>query len=176
MNKLNPALGTLILIALTGSAGYLAFSVAKPSFTFIKLPEIGSEEVALEATAEAPDLVPDQRPEIYFAAILDRPLFAQSRRPQVLESASVQEAPVLIPEPAPAPEPEAVILPEPNVALLGITAGGAQNSALISVEGAEPEWLEEGSNISGWRIEGIKPSAIELSESGRSLRIELYRK
>lgn len=170
-----PAIGTVLLLGVTCGAGYFVLTTPTPSFAVVDKTADNSSIGTQSTDAEATRLSPRARPDIYFAAITDRPVFEQSRRP--IESAPVADEEPSVPESEPVvtPEPEGKI-PEPNIVLLGVLTGGARNSALIALNGAEPEWVRQSAEVAGWILTTIESDAIELNEADRSLRIDLYRK
>lgn len=173
MRALVPAFGTALLLVAASSAGFLVLNSAFPSANVIDRDTNSRATSAGDPTTSTPLLVPTIRPDIYFAAISDRPVFVESRRPLELTVSIVEEDPE--PSPIREPEPEVEVdVPAPNLVLHGVLTGGAKSSALVSLDGAEPEWIREGTEIAGWRLTTIEADAIELSETDRSLRIELY--
>ncbi|MDA8747768.1 hypothetical protein N9M66_06110 [Litoreibacter sp.] len=177
MRTLLPLTGTLILIGILGAAGYLAMMTITPPQNGHIISQDAANPNSSNPLSVTPQLVPAPQPDTYFAAITDRPLFAPTRRANEAKPVAILE------EPAPAttpvivvqPEPE-VEIPAPNLVLLGVLTGSARNSALISLNGSEPEWFRDGADIAGWKLTTIEADAIELSETDRSLRFELYRK
>ncbi|RLJ60742.1 hypothetical protein BCF46_0947 [Litoreibacter meonggei] len=175
MKVLLPILGTAGLLSFVAGAAYL---VSIPQ-SEVKLPaeddQFASETVVNSPDAGNTNMVPVAHSDSFYAPITDRPLFAQSRRPHEQAPAAIEEIPEEIVVETPAPV-EMLVLPEPNILLLGVLTGGVRNSALISVDGSPPAWQREGSDIQGWQLNAIDADAIHLSAHERSLRIDLYRK
>lgn len=173
MNQFLPFLGTALLLA---CLAVLANLVVTHSAEPIRLVDLGADEQSSEddiQRSEDLSLLPSSRPEIFYAAITDRPLFAEMRRPNRPEP----EVPELDEEPFIEQVQEAPLsIAVPDLVLLGVVAGGATNSALISISGADPEWHRLGTEIAGWTLSKIDAQQIELREGERSLTIDLYRK
>lgn len=117
------------------------------------------------------------RPEIYYKAVVERPIFSVERRP--FESSDVVSQAI---------QPEAMsereILPTspplPEVILLGALIADVSRSALVSVAGSDPEWLHENDAVSdGWRIVSVHSRWIEidnlLDDNNDSVKIDLYK-
>ena len=173
MRALFPAFGTALLLVAAISAGFLALNSPFSSADVIDRDTHSRARSAGDPTTSTPLLVPPQRPDIYFSTITNRPVFVESRRPLEVTLSIIEEDPESSPLREPEPEVE-VDVPTPNLVLLGVLAGGARNSALVSLDGAAPEWVREGTYIAGWRLTTIEADAIELNETDQSLRIELY--
>jgi hypothetical protein len=165
-----PASGTLLLLALASALGFTLSRNAGMSAPSIPIPS----DAALRPPAEATALdMPPPRPDVYYAAITERPLFSPQRRP----TPEPGQAPVAEPEPAaaaPAPEPVAVELTRPDLRLLGTMTGGARSTALIAQAEGEPVWLAEGDAIGGWTLSAISADSVELSRDSGSFRVDLY--
>ncbi len=109
-----------------------------------------------------------ERSDIYYQAILDRPVFEITRRPIEPQAEAPEPEPEIIVEmPAPAPE-------LPKVSLLGVMSTGSRIQALIAVEGGEALWLTEGEKIGGWTITGAGKDWLELAAEDNKVRLELF--
>lgn len=135
-------------------------------------PENPSDKVRHSAEASGIELTkqaaPRMRSEVYYAAITERPLFAATRRPFVAETVTVEETPILEEPPA----PDAEILPA--VVLFGLMGGTDMRQALISVEGAQPEWISVGDKLGPWTLTDAGSDWLELSFDAQKIRLELY--
>ncbi len=98
------------------------------------------------------------------STIVDRPLFAPSRRPPA--------APV-----APAPEPAASPAPPPDLVLSGIVMDGKTARAVVRV-GAEKRIVHAhvGDNIDGWTVSQIEGRKLVLSLGDRFVTYTLFAK
>lgn len=102
-------------------------------------------------------------PDGRFRAMVERPLFAPSRRPP--------PAPA---PPIPSDAPPAMPAPPPDLALSGVIAGGRGGVALLKRPGdAAPVRLGLGGHIDGWTVAEIHPRAIVLSRDARSVTVGL---
>lgn len=109
------------------------------------------------------------RPQVYFAAITERPIFAPTRRPvqPSRDDMPVQPAEVTVPEPE---EAEAPL----TVQLRGIRGHGDKYSVLLSNDGQTPEWVEVGAAIGRWKVSEIGSDWIIMKNGENSQRLELY--
>lgn len=163
---------TVFLIRLCGT-GLLAVAFV------VALLGLFSEDIATEAP-KAIDPEPASLPEdsaaaprptrtdTYFAAITDRPLFSETRRPNDMQSPEPVEQPTRV-----ATEENARPAP-PDVQLLGILADGSSYAALLSVNGADPIWFAEGTKIGAWTIEETGADWLELTLETERMRLELF--
>jgi hypothetical protein len=104
----------------------------------------------------------------------NRPLFAPSRRiyveppppPKQEQPAPVQS----VEKPQPPPPP-----PAPQIRLFGVqmTPSG-RKALLVHGNSSEPEWLEEGSEVGGWRISAVTPDGIEIGLGEQSVQVDLH--
>lgn len=169
--QLLPILGTGALIAAAAAATVTATQQDVPD-----IPLIGAPSGAVTATQSARQisLIPNARNDAFYAAITDRPLFQQSRRPN-----TPQTEVVATPEPeAPAPEAPAppTIAPPPDLRLLGVISGGARSAALLSLAGDDAQWQNIGARIEGWTLDEIAADHVVLTENERAHRVELYQR
>ena len=105
----------------------------------------------------------DEPGDVYYRAILDRPLFDASRRPL---DPRHQQPVVSIP-----PNSEDNL---PKVSLLGVMSGGSRTRVLVSIEGSKPVWLSEGEKIGGWAIISAGKDWLELATDKNTVRMELF--
>ena len=176
MRALIPVFGTCILCGAAVTTGQLALQTSFEAPALLSADKHAEGEASTASAETSPELQRRDRPDIYYQAITDRPLFSPTRRPiELAPLTSVPQEPeediVVVEEPA----PEQVI-PEPDAILLGVMTNGALGSALVSLDGAQAVWRSEGDDLNGWTLRSIEADAIELNEADRSLRIELYRK
>ncbi len=167
MDILLRGLGTGSLMVALGA---LVFLAADPAPT---APPTRAErnETAINAAVEGGiATVSPERSDVYYQAILDRPVFELTRRPidPEAEIPEPEPTPVVVVE-APEPAPEL-----PNVSLLGVMSTGSRIQALISVDGGELIWLSEGESIGGWTITGAGEDWLELAAENNKVRLELF--
>lgn len=169
VSKLLGLIGTGALLALATASFILAWDVAQTQPPMFAIP--GSPDAAVADASPDPRLAGRRvRPDVYYQALTDRPLFSPTRRP------------VSFAEPEPEPEPEPVIavpsapaVPVPPVLrVLGVIGSGAGLSALISHNETEADWLTSGDEIDGWTIAEIGPDWIQLSLGPQTFRVEMY--
>lgn len=162
-------LGTGSLIAALAWLGFVASIPVEPATNIV----VQAEDSGADATSERPrSMSTQERNDVFYQAILDRPVFEITRRP------IDPEAEELEPEPEPIPKP-VVEVPEPapqlpNVSLLGVMSTGSRIQALISVDGGELLWLGKGDNIGGWIITGAGKDWLELAADNNKVRLELF--
>lgn len=173
MSWMFPAFGSTILAAMAITAGYFTWppEIQDRKKTNTPLEETATEPLSYEQAI--PLLIPSKPSEEALREITNRPIFSESRRPR--RAAIVPVEPARTPEPKQVAKPR-VELPEPKVQLLGVLMGGSTSSALISLEGGDPEWVKEGSRLAGWQLEKIFSDSISISSHNRVLTVELYRK
>lgn len=159
-------LGTTCLVAIFMGLGNAALNERTQSDA--EPQNAVNNEVQSEQSAASASAMPRKRSDIYYTAITDRPLFAQSRRPMVPDDAEpVAVVPVEVP-----PEPEDTALP--SVALLGLMGGTDMRQALVAVEGNVPEWLSIGDKLGPWTLSDAGSDWLEISSDTQKIRLELY--
>ncbi|MEM1159380.1 MAG: hypothetical protein AAGJ28_00465 [Pseudomonadota bacterium] len=170
--RLLPPPGTLILTAGLGLTGW-QIAVQSP----VDLPgQPGAGETSATAAAGQSQStrmpLRRTRPDRFYAAITDRPLFNETRRPSAVGAAA--EAPIAAPAPASEPA-EATAPTPPEVALKGLMLGGATDSALIAWPDGRTEWRRLGEKIDGWVLQEIDPGFVTIINAGVTHRVDLYR-
>jgi hypothetical protein len=88
------------------------------------------------------------------ATTLARPLFSATRRPPRQESGGAGDASIS------------------DMRLTGIVTEPGARLAIFAVTGTKPLTVREGDEVSGWRIEGITPGAVELSGAGGTTTLQ----
>ena len=144
MDKVFPVLGTLILMC----TAYISGGYALESYRASISTQRDIEQVPLPDNEWQPTGIslPKQRPEVFYAAITDRPVFEPTRRP-------VSTAPAQIAtEPETAPETGRNPSPLPQLELLGVIRSSQSSSALLSVDGGAALWIKEGEMVSKWQV------------------------
>ncbi len=171
MNILNliPAIGTLILASILGLLlTWLARTQpTEPMTTAQSLPD---PELTEREERLASPVLPAPRPDIFYAAILDRPLFAPKRRP-------VTSAPEIEPEPdiiEVVTETTTILSAPDDVTLSGILGGSDNLSALLGHGDTAAEWVREEDEIAGWIVSEIGVSWVVLSSGDQTYRLELF--
>jgi general secretion pathway protein N len=138
--------------------GLLALGCAAPAGALLlvkqevppPLPPISVSAVASSGAVPLP--APARGP---WTAQVERPLFAQSRRPPPPPEAPVAAV-------APAPEP-----PPPEAATGLVMGGDGRGIALLRLAGGEHVRAEEGDELAGWRVSRISPEGVELARGGQ---------
>jgi hypothetical protein len=104
------------------------------------------------------DPPPGKPPLSTFAEIVERPLFAQSRRPAPKKETKVAEA---------APKPE-------TFELIGVVISPAGRMALLrTIATSEIVRAVEGQSVGGWEVRAIKPTQVVLQQGNESDVIKL---
>ncbi|MBV8504342.1 MAG: hypothetical protein JOZ11_00775 [Alphaproteobacteria bacterium] len=135
----------LVLVLLVG--GCLVFG----AILITEFAPAGAEDPVLAKAARSDAASPisrpqNPRPEEQVAAILARPLFANTRRP-----------------PQDAPSGASADSDLTDARLTGIVTTPRHRMAIFAVSGDKPLRLAEGDAVSGWRIESITPREVSLS-------------
>ncbi|MEP6016989.1 MAG: hypothetical protein ABJ251_00700 [Paracoccaceae bacterium] len=110
-----------------------------------------------------------ERPDVFYSAITERPLFSQTRRPATFEPA-IEEPVVEVVEEKPQQE-----APPPNVALHGVSGSVDNLRALLSIEDGAPDWFLTNAIIQQWVLSEIGSDWIVLRRNDKSFRVELYK-
>lgn len=66
--------------------------------------------------------------------------------------------------------------PEPTIRLIGVSRTPRRVAALVSINGAEPEWLERGATKDGLTLQDVLPSKIVVDSVGGTREIGLWDK
>lgn len=152
---LRDALLLAVLLGLSAAFGAMVLRTASAP-PRPELPETPAEASSAGTVSFA---LPEVRPTPIgrLAAALERPLFAQSRRPPA----------------APAPAPT-----ELDATLAGVLSAGAERVAIVLAPGAQRGLrLREGDEFRGWRVSEIDDRSVLLERDGRTERLELtYRR
>lgn len=118
---------------------------------------------------------PFARPDAFYDAIVERPLFAENRRPG---SASAPAEMAAVPaEIAPTVEadPKSNAPPEPPALILkGVMLQAEERSALLVKPGGTEEWIREGELIGAWKLDRITADHVQITNSGVTLKLDLY--
>lgn len=154
------------LIAL-GLGGYLY--VAASNFNPVAGTGAGELEAAVASSktkADAVELEAGQAGTHAYMAIVDRPLFAATRRPPQARPQPVAAAPAPAPIKASAPAPKREIKTG-QFALIGVVIENGSKRALLR-QGRSGEVLRvvEDDVIDGWRAERIEPHAVHFVQDG----------
>ncbi|MHA6268367.1 hypothetical protein ACXYMP_16020 [Aliiroseovarius sp. CAU 1755] len=166
---LAPVLGSGVLVGIVVLLGFgLMGQIAQEDSGRDGLaePESGT---ALVASASSDTARLPTRPEVYFAAITERPIFAPTRRP--VQAARDEKPAQTVEVTAPLLEQDEVPL---AVQVHGIRGQGDAYSALLSSGGQTPEWLDPGASIGGWKVSEIGSDWIIMNNGENSQRVELY--
>lgn len=162
---LHPLLGTSFLVCLTALAAYGAISTvidreqSQPQTESVHFDALEVNDRVFSARAP--------RPEAYYRAITERPLFAPGRRPVDARTAAEQVEPI---QETPPSSP----IPEPEFELLGVMQVGEQPTALIRPDDGTAVWVSEGQSIQGWNITEIEANSVEISRDARRISLRLY--
>lgn len=164
-----PVIGTGLLMGLAALATLEAIRQDIPS---VEKTSTRSDGFQVSPEARQISLTPSARGDAFYTAILERPLFHETRRPIAPEIAAAPSSETVAPTPASNQD----VMPPPDVRLLGILSGGARTAALISVKGDDARWLDQGTRIEGWTLLSIASDHIIFVEQEREYRVELYQR
>lgn len=165
-----PIIGTSAMLA---GALYLSYLAANRDHAESPLISLPADVTSADQAARQISLVPNLRDDAFYAAITDRPLFQDGRRP-VADSSELAEPDVEDTAPELPAQPQEAV--PPDVQLLGVLAGGARTSALLSIAGDDPQWLAVGADIEGWALSEIASDHVILIEQERAHRVDLYQR
>ena len=167
MRRIGP--GRALAGALSVVAVALAGAVANAVLTEPALMDEAPEHFVTRAGPPAlprptePMTMPDV---VSFAAIVERPLFAETRRPPKRRPVTVAKA-----EAPPPPPPQQI--PTGQFKLGGVTVAEQQTYALVKhVEGDEFIRVVKGQVVEKWKVEEITPEKVVISQ--RSVRDVIY--
>ncbi|MEQ6204725.1 hypothetical protein ABMC88_16910 [Sulfitobacter sp. HNIBRBA2951] len=153
------------------AAGYWAVDVyhQQPPLPDLSRPDSATTATDLKGNDPSPRR---KRPDVFYAALLERPLFAPGRRPVVAEP----EIEVVAQQEVREPTPEPTKAPAPDLGLLGVMGTDNTNSALVANAGGDPIWITTGTTIAGWTVTNIGTDWLELNLDDETIRIEMYQK
>lgn len=169
MNRFLPLLGTALLTMITIIAGNNALAPASVAAPPDASAAIDTNALANNIATRQPT-IPSVRPDIYYNAILDRPLFAPTRMPQLPEPERAQAAPAQPLETIPATTNASPT----GILLSGIIGAENSRSALLGLEGTNQNWVRIDDKIEGWTITAIGADWLELSLDHQTYRLELF--
>ncbi len=172
MTRMLPALGTALLVVSSSYLGTTALGSVRAASSAREALTPPQTSVAPPGSAVNPDR-PGEPPEELYQAILDRPLFAPSRRPMPVSAPPTPTTSLPTLEPvATLPEPKTVS--PPSLALKGIVGGRDRSVAFVEQAGAEPAWLAQGMMIEDWELAVIGRDWIVLRQGEQEVRIDLF--
>ncbi|HET6468994.1 MAG TPA: hypothetical protein VFG43_11520 [Geminicoccaceae bacterium] len=171
MNSWHPA-SKLVLGVAVVALPYLVWTALSEAPAAVRPALVPSAEI--EPSAQTALLVaaePARRVAVpplgHFATILERPLFAPSRRPPE----GVIVAAVAEPEPV---EPVFQPVPPPQFRLVGTVAKGADRTALIyHPQASELVRLGPGDSVDDWRVLEIRTNSVVLEQGHDGLQLVL---
>ncbi|MEX3012096.1 hypothetical protein [Hoeflea sp. TYP-13] len=112
-----------------------------------------------------------------FPATTERPLFSRGRRkfvpPPPPKPAKPRQT-VTTNKPAPKVRTQAPNAPAPKLSLIGISISSGTASALLSSGKGENTWVLAGDSIGSWMVGEIDTNSVQLTSTGRSIRLQLY--
>lgn len=124
--------------------------------------------------------VPDEVAQLNVSTIVERPLFSPTRRVVVprpvvartaapkIEQDTIQATVRTRPPQRPAP------IPPPEFLLHGVMQAEGVWHALLSVDGAEPVWMEKKQLLNEWILSDINAEAVILEQSGKRIGVPLH--
>lgn len=166
-------------IILSAGLGFLGLGYAMRPESNVMRPLSQNPQLLPEFAASKLPLVRTNKPEAYYMEITERPIFSTDRRPNPISQPTlsvsvtdeVVEPPIIV-EIALEPEPEPVVLID--FILLGTMLLNGNSIALISVDGASPEWVKQNTLIFGWTLREITPENVTLYNGLEVIRLFLY--
>lgn len=167
-NRLAMGLGSLALAVTCALSGYRLVTT---------ISEVQAAELGKLEPQRVPENTPTasttfqqraSRPDVYFEATLQRPIFFQDRRPRQPEIEREQPVDTIS---------VAVNQPEqemPDLELRGVAGSSGSYKALISLKAGNPDWVRAGDVIENWKIEHIGATWIDIRNASQEIRIEMY--
>lgn len=169
IDKFLPILGTALLVATTVIVGQKALTPT-PEIALLDTPSTPGPGLIGGNTITRRPTVPSVRPEIYYNAILDRPLFAPTRAPRRAETETAHPTA----EETLQNTPVATNAPPSDVHLSGIIGEVNNRSALLGLDDTYGSWVRVDDEIEGWTITEIGADWLELSLDSQTYRLELF--
>ena len=172
--RMLPPPGTVILCCLVAAIGWQFLhqdSLAEPTPLEVQQSPAVSNKAGITNLPELRKLLPDAA----FAAITERPLFTETRRPRQPSSMSVQREVAVKPKPDSIEAPSAPPRPPPGIQLKGVMANGGARKALIEHGSGATKWMSEGETIEGWVLRRITSEQIALKRGEMTEIYELYK-
>ena len=178
--RILPLPGTLLLTALLVG---LALAVSKHQGSYGVMSVQASQNSTSSEEAE-PRVTRDfsYAPSSNIRKITDRPIFSPNRRPKTkqVEKAEIAQKDEVIIAIEPIEPIQVAVLPDPppppipEFQLRGVMLTGQNASALVSVDGAQAEWINKKEMVIDWVLSDITENTIKLEQTGRSVTIPLY--
>lgn len=141
--------------------------------TISKKPRLPKSDAVFQApasTQQTSNYVRRKRPDIFYDAVVDRPIFSPTRRPLPLN----EGVDIATLEPTTPPPEKEQNAPPPPLRLLGVMGTDNIRQALIQIDTNEADWMVEGTNLTGWTISEIGPNWLDLKSKNETVRIEMY--
>ncbi|MHB2165339.1 hypothetical protein [Alsobacter sp. R-9] len=121
--------------------------------------------------APAPPQADDPQAETQLRDILERPLFARTRKP----GGGPVEAP---PAPPPVEEVQAPVAEPaagpPPARVIGVLIAPPVRKALLRFGEATPAWVTEGSSAEGWTVKQIADEGVVITGTAGEVRLDLH--
>ena len=171
MRRIFPYLGTVVLLATAAFSAKYALQTQQALSEDVLLSSVEPTDVgSAQTSSSVPTAVsmPRLRPDVYYEAITDRPIFAPTRRPFVPGQEKVEET-VQSEE-----EQPQVARPLPEFDLLGIMGSTDQPIALLKADSEPAEWYEIGESIDGWVLSEIDADWVEITDGNSNVRLEMF--
>jgi hypothetical protein len=163
--KITP-LALILLATLCGLNAWLLAQVFAEFAPVIATAPQTRNEAAKYPTANPAPVV--QKPISAYSRILAQPVFFRTRAPY-------------LPPPPPAPVTQNIQAPAP-VVNPGLSVAGViineklRKAYLLKQNEPAGTWVAEGENVLGWTLQSVKPTGITLTQSNRTIDLELYLK
>lgn len=165
MSRLLPVMGTIFLLLVTAISAQLVLDGTFQTTNMMPARDIQPD--AEPETMPAGTSLREARPQSYYSAITERPLFEVTRRPIDLSEPEMVINDVARVEPI-----RMARLPE--IQLMGVLLSGEQPSVFLSVEGDKAKWLRQGDTVQSWVLEQVASDYVEFKNNKEVVRIDLY--
>ncbi len=169
LDKFLPVFGVVLLSGMTIFLGQWALTSA-PIVVATDTLSVPDPEIDSHNTGARRLTFPSARPEIYYNAILERPLFAPTRAPQDSEPELGQTSSAVTTQITPV----ATSAPATDIRLSGIIGSENNRSALLGSDDSNKDWMQVDDTINGWSITEIGADWVELSLDHQTYRLELF--
>lgn len=159
--------GTACLMAMCAagvSAAWHAYQEPQPQRSL-------SDQRAFTGATEPMQInLPSPRPEVFYNATTERPLFAPTRRP----AEPYEEMEVAVVEDIEPVEETSEIAPIPEMELLGVFQNGPEETALIRIGEDEPIWIAAGQVEQGWSLDEVNANAVKIHRDDTYITLEMF--
>ncbi|MEM6495895.1 MAG: hypothetical protein AAF709_04115 [Pseudomonadota bacterium] len=175
MRRVAPPPLTVLLCAVL--AGFAWRALDQDGFAEPTVEPLSSPVSAKQIPQEAPlRSRRTEKSDDYYAAVFERPLFTEERRPFVPQRATTLTPAQAAAEPSAVTSEEPVSPTPPDITLKGVMIDPEHRSALIEFPSGEAQWIDELASIGDWQLVQIGANSITIAHSGVTHVLPLYKR